>query len=167
MWYNKLRNAARIPIENNEKFTEEDFFEIMPQFQKVETKEDSDGNSYELRVSLIPTNPLNIFLEMANSNILKSVWFEKWKYACALYTAHYTTLYLKSYKESSPDIQTATEGAGGGNISSISLGDTSISYDNSAFTTAGQEWGLWATTPYGQQLITEAKLLGKGGLFII
>lgn len=165
-WDNKIKKAARIVSENTDTFTEDDFYNLMPQFTNI-TKKEINGKEVTERKGLIPEDALNIFLDMANKNILQARWFEKWKYACSLYVAHYSTLYLQNYKEHSESIQEAGEGKPSGIVSSTSLGDASISYDNSVITQSLQKWGIWATTNYGQQLVNEAKLIGIGGAFII
>lgn len=170
-WMNNIYYARRGTSPNTRIFTAEDFFELMPQFQKVETEEieDDDGNKIiqKIRKSLIPEKILDLFVNMANKNILECVWFEKWDYACALYIAHYVAMYLKTYKDSSETPEDASNSGIGGNISSTSLGDASISYDNSSISTLAQKWGVWASTLYGQQLVTEAKLNGIGGAYFI
>lgn len=165
-WQGKLNSAARKVAPNNKVFTEDMFFEFMPQFQKEEEKE-FNGKIVRERTSLIPQKALETFLDMANKNILEQRWFEKWEYACALYVAHYSLLYLRDYKEKSQDINEASEATPTGIVSSSSLGDASISYDNSMITQSLQKWGVWAATNYGQQLVNEARLLGMGGAFII
>lgn len=177
-WGNKIRRAARVVSENSEIFTAEDFYNYMPQFSYIDTSDteaetEAVGTETEetkkdvRRKGLIPEAILNTFLQMANANILQARWFEKWKYASALYVAHYVTLYLQTYKEESKDLKEASEGKPTGLVSSTSLGDASISYDNSIITQSLQKWGIWAATTYGQQLVNEAKLIGIGGAFII
>lgn len=164
--YGKLASARRKVAENSKTFSEDDFFEYMPQFQ-TETTEEINGKNITKRTSLIPERPLQTFLKMANDNILEGVWFEKWEYACALYTAHYCSMFLKNYSPASLSKDDVAGGGVGGGIQSSTLGDASISYDNSAINAAAQKWGAWAQTLYGQQLVNEARILGIGGGFII
>lgn len=159
-----IGRASNVVGENVTKYTSEMFFEDFPQFTKAET--DSNGNV--TRVSLIPPNMLETFLKMANSAIQENRWFEKWRYAMGLYIAHYATLYLRSFSESS---QTPTEAANSGALlgltKSASLGDASVSYDNSAIVAATEKWGTWNSTQYGAQLVTEARLVSMGGSLVI
>lgn len=164
----KLTNASNKAIPNSELFTEDLFFEYMPQFCEAKISIDANGNEYRIKSSLVPTKALENFIRMANANILQCRWFEKWEYACALYVAHYCVLYMKNYSESSKSINDITDTAGNiGMVSSVSLGDASTSYDNSIITQSMQKYGLWGSTPYGQQLVTEAKLLGFGMGYVI
>jgi hypothetical protein len=47
------------------------------------------------------------------------------------------------------------------------MGDTSISYDNSAINEGSAKWGTWNATQYGAQLATMARMLGIGGTYVI
>ena len=47
------------------------------------------------------------------------------------------------------------------------MGDTTISYDNTAVTEAMAKWGSWNATQYGQQLVTMARMIGMGGSYVI
>lgn len=47
------------------------------------------------------------------------------------------------------------------------MGDTSIKYDNEAVTLAMARWGSWNATQYGQQLISMARMIGMGGMYVI
>lgn len=163
-----LLKASNRSSENKDEFTEDLFFEFMPQFQKVEVKKDTNGNDYEIRTSLVPQKALDNFIKQANANILQCRWFEKWEYACALYVAHHCVLYLRNYQPNSQAIRDVTDTAGNvGMVSSVSLGDASTSYDNSLITQSMQKFGLLGSTPYGQQLATESKQLGMGMAYFI
>lgn len=163
-----LLQASNRSVPNKDVFTEDLFIEYMPQFYKEELKTDSNGNEYKVKSSLVPSKALENFINMANLNILQCRWFEKWEYACALYIAHHCTLYLRNYREASERISDVTDTAGNtGMVSSVSLGDASTSYDNSLVTQSMQKYGLLGTTPYGQQLATESKLLGLGMAYMI
>ena len=62
--------------------------------------------------------------------------------------------------------QVAAAAQPAGVIKSATLGDTQISYDNSAVTIGTEKWGSWNATQYGQQLATLARLVGMGGMWI-
>ncbi len=152
--------AANIPA-NGEigAYTVEMFLEDFPQFSKAGMKP---------REPLVPEGILNIFIGNANRSILPSRYFETWRYAAGLYVAHFSALYLKTYSDGST---TAAEAAGSGQqtglISEASMGDTSIKYDNEAVTLAMARWGSWNATQYGQQLISMARMIGMGGMYVI
>lgn len=52
-------------------------------------------------------------------------------------------------------------------MKSASMGNTSISYDNSAITAGTEKWGAWNGTQYGSQLVTMARMAGMGGIYAI
>jgi len=162
----KVASARRKVSENTKTFTEEDFFEYQPQFQTI-VKQTINGKEVETKKSLLPERVLASFINMGNKNILEDVWNDRWEYACSLYIAHYSAMYLKTYSDYSNSKDDVAGGGVGGGVASSSLGDASISYDNSAINNAAQKWGAWAQTIYGQQLVNEAKLLGLGGAFVI
>ena len=91
-----------------------------------------------------------------------------WRYAVGLYVAHFSAMYLKTY---SPCSQSAGHVAGNaeqkGIVKTVSMGDTSVSYDNSAVTAGTEKWGSWNSTQYGSQLVTMARMVGMGGMYAI
>ncbi len=134
-----LASASNLVPDNLSAYTAEMFLADFPQFSKRE--ETGDGESR---------------------------WFEAWRYAVGLYVAHFATMYLRSYRETSQTpSDAANTGQTVGNIASATLGDSSVSYDNTAIQTATQQWGTWNATTYGQELITQARLLAMGGTYAI
>ena len=116
----------------------------------------------------VPTSMLDNFIDIANDSILPSRWGKEWRYAAGLYVAHRSKLYLDTYKESSASATEATSGADRvGIIKSATMGDTSVSYDDSAVTAGTEKWGMWNATTYGAQLTTMARSLGIGGIFVV
>lgn len=84
-----------------------------------------------------------------------------------IYLAHFAAMYLKTYApESSGAAQAAAKAQPAGVIKNATMGDTSVSYDNSAVTIGTEKWGSWNATQYGQQLATLARLVGMGGMWI-
>lgn len=117
---------------------------------------------------LLPPAILEEFLMQANHVIQPDKWQESWRYAAGLYIAHYATLYLRTYAESSmTPAQAAGTGALVGVVSSATLGDSSVSYDTSSLTKATEGWGDLNATQYGQMLATKARLVGLGGTYVI
>lgn len=149
--------AANVPG-NGEigSYTAAMFFEDFPQFTTVEKE------------GLVPEKILKQFIDQANDSVLPSRWGSMWRYAAGLYTAHFSALYLQTYASSSASAaQTVARAQQTGTVKTATMGDTSISYDNSAITTGTEKWGAWNATQYGQQLVTMARLVGMGGMYVI
>lgn len=142
-------------------YTKDMFLGDFPQFKKAAAGD-------EISMSLVPDAMLQLFVDNANTTILPSRYHDMWRYAAGLFVAHYSTLYLKTYSDSSPSAAAAAaKGQQTGLIKEASMGDTSISYDNEALTAAMAKWGAWNATQYGQQLITMARMIGMGGMYVI
>lgn len=140
-------------------YTVEMFLKDFPQFTKpgAETKD-----------SLVPKEMLQLFIDNANKSILPLRYCEMWRYAAGLFTAHYCAIYLKTYVDgSASSVQVAAASQQTGLVKEAEMGDTKISYDNSAITAATEKWGNWNATQYGQQLITMARMIGMGGMYVI
>ena len=137
-------------------YTAEQFQQDFPQFFSP------DG------VSLVPCSMLTEIINMANASVQPDKWLESWRYAVGLYVAHYATLYLRTYAQSSPTAaQAAASGALVGVVKSATLGDSSVSYDTSALTKGTENWGDLNATTYGQMLANRAKLIGAGGSYVL
>ena len=117
---------------------------------------------------LLPEGILTTCLTQVNDSVLPSRWGSMWRYAAGLYLAHFGAMYLKTYApESSSASQVAAAAQPAGVIKSATMGDTQISYDNSAVTIGTEKWGSWNATQYGQQLATLARLVGMGGMYVV
>lgn len=117
---------------------------------------------------LLPVGMLQQFVDLANQAIQPDKWLERTRFCAGLFVAHYATMYLRTFAESSETpAQAAATGATLGVAKSASLGDASISYDTGALTAATEGWGSLNATQYGQMLATEARLVGMGGLTVI
>lgn len=137
-------------------YTADQFKEEFPQFY------DKDGNCF------LPSVLLEDIVNMANVCIQPDKWLESWHYAVGLYVAHYVTLRLRTYSESSATpAEAAASGALVGVVSSATLGDSSVSYDTSAITASTEDWGDLNATVYGQQLANRAKIIGMAGSYVI
>lgn len=162
-----IGTAANIPGQGERgQYTPDMFYTDFPQFTKRIPPEEEGG---EERVeSLTPEDILDMFVAQANDSVLPSRWGSMWRYAAGLYTAHFAALYLKTW---APGSDNAAQAAGGaaqaGTVKSATMGDTSISYDNSAVTAGTEKWGTWNATQYGSQLVTMARLVGMGGMYAI
>lgn len=164
MWWNPLikpqffgvrAEAANVGREKGA-YTKDMFQADFPQFFDGEGK------------PLAPESMVDMFLAMAGDAVQPDKWLDKWRYAAGLYTAHYVTLYLKTYAPSSETAQQAAQtGALMGVVKSASLGDASITYDTDSLTKATEDWGSLNATQYGQLLATEARLIGLGGSYAL
>ena len=155
--------ASNIVNNNTSKYTQDMFMADFPQFTSKDSTVDPPAYS-----SLIPKGILTQFIAMANAAIQEARWFSKWRFAMGLFIAHYATLYLRSFADGSPNAQTAAmSGTVLGLVNSATLGDSSVTFDTKAIAAATEEWGAWNATTYGQLLVTEARLVGMGGAFII
>lgn len=156
-----VRGAAANIGTGQGNYTAEMFQEMFPQFYTAGTEENP-------AVCLVPETMLNLFISMANSSILPSQWGVMWQYAAGLYVAHYATLYLRTYADSSATPgQAAASGGLVGVVSSAKLGSDSVTYDTDALTKATENWGDLNATQYGQLLATQARLVGMGGSYVI
>ena len=118
--------------------------------------------------SLVPEAMLDIFIGQANDSVLPSRWGSMWRYAAGLYVAHFSAMYLKTWSDGSASAAGVAASAGQpGAVKQATMGDTSISYDNTAITAGTEKWGAWNSTQYGQQLVTMARMAGMGGMYVI
>ncbi|MDK2966482.1 DUF4054 domain-containing protein [Lacrimispora sp.] len=160
--FNGLISAAANMPQQGElgTYTSDMFLVDFPQF-KQSAQEDQV-------ISLVPDPMLQVFINNANASILPSRYCEIWRYAAGLYVAHFSALYLKTYSDgSATPSRAAATGQQTGLVKEATMGDTTISYDNEAITEASAKWGAWNATQYGQQLVTMARMIGMGGMYVI
>ena len=144
-------------------YTSDMFLSDFSQFYK---KTEEEGEA--VYTPLIPQTMLDQFIQQANESIVPSRWGTQWRYAAGLFVAHWSALYLKTYSDGSPNAQVVASTADQkGNVSSATMGDTSISYDNKAVNEGTAKWGTWNATQYGAQLATMARMIGIGGMYVI
>lgn len=157
--------AANVPqLGERGSYSQEMFQTDFPQFWQVYKEIGSEEERYKL---LLPESMLQVFIEQANDSVLPSRWGSLWRYAAGLYVAHFAAMYLKTYTFGSQNAaQAANKAAQTGVVKSAAMGDTSISYDNSAVTAGTEKWGAWNATQYGQQLVTMARQVGMGGMLV-
>lgn len=156
-----VRAAAANIGQTQGNYTAEDFQQDFPQFYTAGTEETP-------ATCLVPATMLSEIISMANASVQPDKWLESWRYAVGLYVAHYCTLYLRAYAESSATpAQAAASGALVGVVQSATLGDSSVSYDTSALTKGTEDWGDLNATTYGQMLANKAKLIGMAGTLVI
>ncbi len=163
--------AANVP-QPGEKgiYTIEMFQEDFPQFFKLTEipQEEPEGETRTQAVALVPEPMLQRFIDQANDSVVPSRWGSMWRYAAGLYTAHFSAMYLKTYSNGSDNAaQAANNAAQIGVVKTASMGDTAVSYDNSAITAGTEKWGVWNATQYGSQLVTMARMIGIAGMYAI
>lgn len=114
----------------------------------------------------IPLVIIQAYVTLANACLQKARWFDQWQIAMSLFVAHYLTLYLRSEGAmgTTPQ-QIASQGLALGLAASQAAGDVSQSTEY-FMNDAWMDWGAWNLTLYGQQLITMAKIIGMGPMYI-
>lgn len=113
---------------------------------------------------LVPLAIVQAYLNLATASLMSSRWREAWMIAMGLYIAHYLTLYLET--DSNPSAtaaQAVTQGLQRGIAVSKAVGDTSVGLQA---VTGLESWGAWTLTQYGLQLITMARVVGSGPIYI-
>ena len=154
--FSGIRAAAADLGQGAGSYTAEQFKAEYPQFC------DANGKCF------LPDVQLEELVKMANTSIQPDKWLDSWHYAAGLYVAHYATLFLRTYAESSPTAaQAAASGALVGVVKSATLGDSSVTYDTAALTAGTESWGDLNATTYGQMLANRAKLIGAAGSYVI
>lgn len=135
----------------NPPFSIEDFYKTYPQF-----------------CNLIENDVTHMYLKFADSCIKEKQWRGAWKIGMCLFIAHFLTLYLKTYIDG--DV-TASKVISSGELkglkSSKAVDGVSVSYDFSTAIQGVNDWAGWTLTEYGLQLVSLAKLYGKGAAFVL
>lgn len=153
------RTAANIAAPGEKgTYTLEQFQADFPEFY---TK---SGDVY---TPMLPTATLERFLESCNNTILPSRWGSDWETAAGLFTAHLCALRLQTYADGSTPAAVASNSGNVGTVKTATLGDTSLSYDNTATNAGTEKWGTWNLTRYGSQLATMARMIGIAGMYAI
>lgn len=112
----------------------------------------------------LPQVVLQTYINLANASLQKAKWQDSWLLGMHLFVAHYATLYLSS--EGNPGSsagQIAVSGLGKGIAVSKAAGDVSVSYQP----VIDEDWGAWNLTSYGQQLVTIARIIGIGPMYVL
>lgn len=161
-WHRMQWQAANCGA-SSASYSQEIFLQDFPQFLSAQSI------STEQPEALLPEGMLRLLLDQASCAIQPDKWGTQWRLACGLYTAHYATLYLRTYcpQGSENPLQAAENGAAAGLVHSASIGVDSVTFDNSALTASTNPWGSLNATQYGQQLATMARLVGMGGCYVL
>ena len=115
----------------------------------------------------LPDSIITNFIGMAKECLPYTRWQNQWEFGISLFVAHFCYIYLLTLGDgNTPASQVISScKAAMGIASSKSVGDVSISYDHGYLQNV-YSWGTWTLSIYGQQFITLAKLMGKGGMYV-
>ena len=156
------RRAANIGDGDKGTYTLEMFQTDFPEFFTKTV--DGDSVTY---APMLPETILSRFVDSANNAVIPSKWGDDWRLAAGLYVAHMAALRLQTYADGSNPMVTATRSANVGTVKQATMGDTSLSYDNTAINGGTERWGAWNLTRYGNQLATMARMIGIAGMYVI
>lgn len=144
-----IATASNIKLGENPIYTKENFFAFYPQFENQ-----------------VPEAVIDSFINLASSNLNQKRWNKSWEFGMALFIAHFLTLYVKT----SGTVENPNSNLSAGNVRGIqtskSVDGVSVSYDVSSILTSMDGWGSYKLTEYGIQLLTMARLLGKGNMYV-
>jgi len=112
----------------------------------------------------IPPAVLQMYINLATACLQSCRWFEYWPIAMAWFVAHFATLYLRSEGNvGSTAGQIAASGLTRGIMVTKSAGNVAATIE---VPRGLDEWGAWTSTEYGIQLVTAAKVIGMGSMWI-
>lgn len=144
--------AANIKnVYSNPEYTVEQFLSLYPQFTQLDD------------------TIVLFYIKMASNSLSAARWGDLWEMGMALFVAHHLILWMKVTQglgEDAPESQIINNSLSAGLTSSKSVGSLSKSYDYSDINGDFGGWGTWKLTAFGQQFVTYAKMLGKGGSYI-
>ena len=106
-----------------------------------------------------------MYLDFAHHCITYQRWRNSFQIAISLFVAHFCTLYLQSFSDTTAQ-SVINAGQSKGLVASKAVDGVSVSYDYSTALQGLSEWGGWTMTAYGTQLAMLAKLYGKG-MFVV
>jgi Protein of unknown function (DUF4054) len=117
---------------------------------------------------LVPIPLMNLYIALASASLNQSRWQDYWYLGMSLFVGHMMTMWLRAYVDpnTSPTAaQVAQAGIEKGMLVAKAVGDVSASYENMMSDFA--DWGAWAETTYGAQLISIAKVIGMGFMYVL
>jgi len=142
----------------NPPYTVEDFYSKYPQFF-YPPEEVPEGEEPGPPVPIVPMEVLQMYIDLAHTCISYALYQGLWKVCMGLFIAHFLTLYLQTMDD-------PLAGDTTGLIASKSVDGVSVSYNNNAITADMEGFGMFKATTFGEQLVTFAKMLGIGGLYV-
>ena len=144
-----IANASNLKAGKNPEYTISDFYAFYPQFE-----------------GQVPEAVVQTFIDLASANLNIERWHKSWTVGMALFIAHFLTLYVKTCGTNDDPLTNLASGNVRGIQTSKSVDGVSISYDVSSVLTDLSGWGSYKLTEYGIQLLTLARLLGKGNMYV-
>lgn len=124
-------------------------------------------NGVAAYTAMLPETIISRYIDSANATISPSTWCDDWRLAAGLFVAHNVALRMQTYADGSTPAAVAANSANVGTVKSATMGDTSLSYDNTAINSGTEKWGAWNLTKYGSQLATMARMIGIAGSYVI
>ena len=147
--FSLIVDASNIKVGKNPDYTVEQFYKVYPQFK-----------------GQVSDDVVQMFINVASCNISKARWHCQWELGMSLFVAHFLTLYVETAGTTEEPNTNLQAGMMRGIQSSKSVDGVSVSYDLSAVLSDTTSWGAYQLTLYGVQLLTLARLLGKGGIYV-
>lgn len=146
-----ISGASNMKGGDNPSFTSDDFLRFYKNFQ-----------------GLVEADILEQFIAMADAVVKEKRWRAMWMTGMRLFIAHFLVLYLETQNTdcSAGASQVIGAAKSRGLQTSKSVGDVSVSYDFSHINQDLKGWASWGLTQYGQQFVTHARMLGKGGFVV-
>lgn len=156
--YGIIARASNIRTGKNPAYTSSDFFAQYPMFK---AKQD-DGIT-----SIIPSVVIEAYIKLAHACISFNRYHELWNVCMSLFIAHWLTLYIQTTASPEDSLKKIINaGLAKGVQTSKSAGDLSVSYDFSTIANDFDGWGTYKQTEFGQQFITLAKTVSRGGMCV-
>ena len=154
--YGIIAGASNIRTGKNPVYTKDDFFKLYPQFAK------QCGDK-----PIIPDEVINAYINLAHACISYSRYHDLWNICMDLFIAHFLTLYLQTTANPADSLKKIINaGLAKGIQTSKSAGDLSTSYDFGIIANDFNGWGTYKQTAFGQQFITFAKTVARGGMVV-
>ena len=152
-------DASNLTFGTNPAYGIADFLAVYPQFGTM-------TGSPATYSGPVPQAVLQTYVNLASASLSRERWCDAWQVGMALFIAHFVTLYLQSSSvpANSPIKAIVAAGLARGVVVSKSAGDVSESFENPAKDIDG--WAGWKLTTFGIQLLTMARLMGMGGMWI-
>ena len=114
--------------------------------------------------TFVPLGVINLYIAAALASIMQARWQGLWVQAVGWYTAHMCTMWLQSNGSVyTTQGQVAASGLAFGITVSESAGDVS---HTSQLMQGLDSWGAWVLTQEGRMLVTQAQVVGMGGIYV-